>query len=249
MPSLGSHLVRARIVAQRLALSEIDRDRGSFYLGATAPDIRVLTRLDREVTHFFRLADLGEQDSVERMFREHPELATPAGLETATSAFIAGYLTHLVLDQSFIGEIYRPSFGQWSAISDDPRSNILDRALQYEMDRLDREDEPVMAEIQQTLAAAVPVRGIPFIEDKFLEEWVTVTESVAGQPADYSRFRRMMVRHIEAAGYDADAVERECADPEALIREAFGIVTPERVQRFWRDAEDQMTERVRTYLK
>ncbi|MDP2326679.1 MAG: hypothetical protein Q8M79_01160 [Dehalococcoidia bacterium] len=249
MPSLGSHLVRARVVAERLALPEIDRDRGSFYLGATAPEIRVLTRLDREVTHFFRLGDLGAQDSVERMFLEHPELARPAGMETATTAFIAGYLTHLVLDESFIGDIYRPAFGPQSPIDEDPRSNILDRALQYEMDRRDREDLDTMEEIRATLASCVPVSGIPFIEDHFLAEWVTMTESVAGQPPDYSRFHRMMVRHFQVAGFDAERIEQECADPEGLVREAFGIVTPERVERFWRDAEDRMTERVRTYLR
>ena len=45
----------------------------------------------------FRLDDLGDQDSVARMFRENPSLATPSGLDVATTAFVAGYLTHLVL--------------------------------------------------------------------------------------------------------------------------------------------------------
>lgn len=249
MPSLGSHLARARVIAERLALPEIDGARGPFYLGATAPDIRVLTRLDREVTHFFRLADLGDQDSVARMFREHPELSLPAGLDASTTAFIAGYLTHLVLDETFINEIYRPAFGPLSPRDADPRSNILDRALQYEMDRRDREDREAMEEIRVALEACAPVAGVPFIEDHFLLEWVTVTESVAGQPPDYSRFHRMMVRHFQAAGFDAERIEQECAEPEALVREAYGIVTPERVERFWRDAEDRMTERVRGYLR
>ena len=90
MPSLGSHMARARAVADRLRLSEIDADRGAYYLGSTAPDIRVITRNDREVTHFFTLAELEQQDSVARMFREHPELASPTGLDAAVTAFIAG---------------------------------------------------------------------------------------------------------------------------------------------------------------
>ena len=120
MPSLGSHMARSRAVADRLRLPEIDADRGAFYLGSTAPDIRVITRMDRRVTHFFELDELGDQDSVSRMFEAHPGLATPAGLDAATTAFIAGYLTHLVLDEAFINDVYRPHFGAFSERGDDP---------------------------------------------------------------------------------------------------------------------------------
>ncbi len=249
MPSLGSHLKRARVVADRLGLPEIEADRGAFYLGATAPDIRVITRKDREVTHFFRLDDLGDQDSVARMFRENPGLATPSGLDAATTAFMAGYLTHLVLDERFIGQIYRPHFGALSEMGEDPRANVLDRALQYELDRRDREDEALMQEIRAAIARTAPVQGIPFIEDQHLVEWAIVSEDVAAQPADYSRFRRMMMRHLQLAGYDEAMIERECEAPMDLVRQAFDIVPEERIDRFWRDAQDKMTETVRGYLR
>jgi hypothetical protein len=249
MPSLGSHLFRARRVAERLALPEIEAERGAFFLGATAPDIRVITRNDREVTHFFRLADLADQDSVERMFREHPGLATPAGMDAAVQAFIAGYLTHLVLDQTFIDEIYRPHFGALSERADDPQANVLDRALQYELDRRDREDEVAMEEIRAELARCAPVRGIPFIEDAHLVEWRTVSEDVAAQAPDYSRFRRMMFRHLQGAGYDEATIDQACEEPLALVREAFEVVSEERIERFWRDVDDLMTERVRGFLR
>ena len=249
MPSLGSHLARARQVAARLALPEVDADRGAFYLGATAPDIRVITRLDRSVTHFFDLRDFGDQDGVARMFETHPELATPSGLDAATTAFIAGYLTHLVLDETFISEVYRPSFGALSPLKEDAKANVLDRALQYEMDRRDRQDEVTMAEVRAAIEASMPVSGIPFIADEHLVQWVTVSADVAGQAADYSRFRRMMMRHLEGAGYDAAALDAACEDPHGLIREAFGVVSEERIERFWRDATDRMEARVRSYLR
>ncbi len=249
MPSLGSHLLRAYRVAERLGLPEIEADRGAFLLGSTAPDIRVLTRRDREETHFFTLAELSDQDSVERMFRENPGLATPSGLDAATTAFMAGYLTHLVLDETFIGEIYRPHFGALSEIDADPKSNVLDRALQYELDRRDREATAEMEAIRDDLVAAGPVTGIPFIEDQYLVEWVTVSADVAAQAPDYSRFQRMMTRHLAMAGYDETTIEDACARPTELVDEAFGIVSTERIERFWRDADEAMTERVRKYLR
>jgi hypothetical protein len=33
------------------------------------------------------------------------------------------------------------------------------------------------------------------------------------------------------------------------VREAFEVVSEERIERFWRDVEDLMTERVRSYLR
>jgi len=249
MPSLGSHLLRAYRVAERLGLPEIEADRGAFLLGSTAPDIRVLTRRDREETHFFTLSELSAQDSVERMFRENPGLAMPSGLEAATTAFMAGYLTHLVLDETFIGEIYRPHFGALSEIDADPKSNVLDRALQYELDRRDREATAEMEAIRSDLVAAAPVTGIPFIEDQYLVEWVTVSADVAAQAPDYSRFQRMMTRHLAMAGYDEPTIADACARPTELVDEAFGIVSADRIERFWRDADEAMTERVRKYLR
>jgi len=249
MPSMGSHLYRARIVAERLAIPEIEADRGAFYLGATAPDIRVITRNDREVTHFFTLTELERQDSVQRMFREHPVLDSQDGLDVSVVAFVAGYLTHLVLDETFINEIYRPYFGAFSDRVEDPRSNVLDRALQYEMDRRDREDRDAMAGIRADLAASGPVRGIPFIADEHLQEWVTVSEDIAAQAPDYSRFRRMMSRHLSVAGYDEATIDAACEEPLALVQEAYEVVSEARIDQFWRDADERMTEQVRGYFR
>lgn len=250
MPSLGSHLARARMVAERLRIAEIDADRGSYYFGATAPDIRVITRLDRRVTHFFELDDYERQDSVQRMFEEHPSLGRPAGLETATCAFIAGYITHLVLDEAYIEDVYRPEFGHLSSIADDPRRNALDRALQYELDRRDRENREAMVEVQAALTACDPLpEQIPFIEDEHLVQWRVVAADVAAQDPDYSRFRRMMFRHLQDAGLSESEIDAFCAEPESAVGKAFAHVTAERIDRFWIDAGERMYERVWQYFR
>jgi len=249
MPSLGSHMVRARRLAERLALPEIDADRGAYYLGSTAPDVRVVTRGNRADTHFFELDDLERQDSVERMLAAHPELRTPSGLDAATTAFIAGFITHLVLDEAYIEEIYRPSFGVYSEIDEDPMSNVLDRVLQYELDRRDRLDDLCRHELQGALAESAPPPGVPFIGDDHLAEWFAMVTEIAGQAPDYSRFRRMMMRHLAGAGFTEDDIEACCRDPHPIIEEAFGVVSPERMARFWEHADELMHDRVRRYLR
>ena len=104
MPQLGSHLYSAYAIAEMLDCQEIDRARGAYFLGATAPDVRVITRNDRAMTHFFDLAEYGVQDSVGRMFREYPDLEFGSDSEQDYVAFILGYITHLVLDELFISE-------------------------------------------------------------------------------------------------------------------------------------------------
>jgi hypothetical protein len=249
MPSLGSHMARALTVANRLCLPEIDADRGSYYFGATAPDIRVITRLDREVTHFFQLDEYERQDSVRRMFEENPALAAAAGLDAATTAFMAGYITHLVLDERYIEDVYRPEFGHFSSIAEDPRRDVLDRALQYELDRRDREDRDGMLAVRDALVGCAPPRDIPFITDEHLVQWRAVAADVAAQEPDYSRFRRMMVRHLAAAGLTEDEIDAYCDTPEAVVRDAFAHVSTERIERFWSDAAEAMLERVRGYLR
>ena len=46
MPPLGLHMTVARELAAAIASSRIEADRGAYYLGATTPDIRVLTHLN-----------------------------------------------------------------------------------------------------------------------------------------------------------------------------------------------------------
>src|SRR5262245_18161367 len=129
MPSIGSHLASARLIADRLRHRGIDADRGAYYFGSTAPDLRTMARMDREATHFFTLDDLEAQDSIARMFAAHPELADPSALNDETRAFMAGYLTHLLLDERYIERIYREYFGVASKFGTDERGNLLDRVL------------------------------------------------------------------------------------------------------------------------
>src|SRR3990172_7124265 len=118
----------------------VQDDLGSYYLGSTAPDIRVITRWERDATHFFDLSCFEEQDSVAAFFQAHPELRKQERLSKATLAFVSGYVTHLVLDETWISDIYRPYFGERSPMGGDARANVLDRVLQFELDRQTRAD-------------------------------------------------------------------------------------------------------------
>lgn len=248
MPSLGSHLAVARRVADRLGQPVIDRDRGAYYLGATAPDIRVITRRDRHETHFYELNDFGPQDSIGRMAEAYPELRSPAVLPRPTPAFLAGYVTHLVMDERYIEGIYRSEFGERSSRADDPRRDVLDRALQFEMDRREREDTTAMGEIRAALERQRGGPRIPFLADPDLDRWRRVVTDIAAQPPTYERFPRMLRLHLGRTGFDEAAIEEQLARGPLLAAEALEVVTEERMSVFWEKVADACALRIGAYF-
>jgi hypothetical protein len=249
MPQLGSHLHSAYVVADRLQSSTINADRGAFFLGSTSPDIRVITRGDRSDTHFFDLDHYEAQDSIKRMFSEHPELKFQADMDTTAASFMAGYITHLVLDELFISQIYRPYFGLHSTNQGTQYANLLDRALQYQMDLRDRSHASSMTEVFTALSSGLQVPVIPFIEQRNLEEWLTVSIDVAAQPADYSRFEKMILRHMQSANLTDSEISNLLGDPQRLIEEASSQVASTTLEQFWFDAHDIIEAKLIEYFK
>lgn len=250
MPSLGSHLAGARIVAERLAHPSIEADRGAYYLGATAPDIRVLTKLDREHTHFFTLNQLEKQDCVSRMFEVNPHLRDVARLDADTRAFMAGYLTHLLMDQRYIETIYRVFFGPTSEYGEDPMANVLDRVLQYEMERREREDIVAMTEIRTAIGECAAVADVPFIEAAALLQWRDVAYDVASHPPTWERFERIASRHLQSAGLVTEEQMRAFyRDLPRALEQALDRVTEDRINEFLDVTIEETTRQVQEYLQ
>ncbi|MEZ4503814.1 MAG: zinc dependent phospholipase C family protein [Dehalococcoidia bacterium] len=248
MPSLGQHMGRALRIADRLDHPAIEADRGAFYLGATAPDIRVITRRDRRVTHFFDLDHLEHQDSVEQMLVERPELARPADLDAHTRAFMAGYITHLVLDEVYIETLYREYFGARSGMADDPFANVLDRALQFEMNRRELEDGTSFTAITSALLSSDTSNAVEFLEDDYLAEWREVILDFASQGPTWDRFPRMMNIHLKRAGFTEAEIEEFAANGPSLATRSLEYVSEERVGTYVDTATDLAAARVADYL-
>lgn len=245
MPSLGSHLASARLLADRLAHRDLEADRGAYYLGATAPDLRLITRGEREDTHFFTLDALEHQDSVARLFAAHPRLRDTRGLTAETRAFMAGYLTHLLMDEQYIERVYRAYFGAASKFGDDPRGNLLDRVLQYELDRRERAQD-AFASIREAMATTSASADVDFIARETLLRWRDAAIDIASHPPTWDRFVRMTTRHLDRSEEEARRLARDIPD---LLRDTLDHVTEARVQAFLDEAVEAATERLREYLQ
>jgi len=248
MPPLVLHTAIAKNVADELCLAQLDDERGSLYLGATAPDIRVVTRWERERTHFFDLNNFDEQDGVAAFFEAYPSLAGSA-IEPRTRAFVAGYLTHLVMDERWISSVYRPHFGERSPLGGDLRANIMDRALQFSMDCDRRKDTDFMAHVVDAVARCDLEFDLDFIDSDSLGQWQRIVTDMMSRAPDWDRFRHGARRHLgfpEGAGDEFEDMVRSIPD---LVDETLDYLTVQRVDDFLREAESRSRTAVKEYLQ
>ncbi len=250
MPPLALHTLVAKQVADCLRLPLLDDERGSLYLGATAPDIRVITRWERQRTHFFDLSSFDEQSGVAGFFGANPGLASPGRLSARTAAFVAGYVSHLIMDEKWISAIYRPFFGERSPLGGSLRANIMDRALQFSLDADARSNQDVMLHVVEAVAGADLDLDIDFIDRETLRRWHEVIIEFVNRPPDWQRFRDRWKRHLGEAGFASEGELEELARslPE-LVDEALRYLTPARVAECIQGSVEGCLAAVKEYLK
>ena len=249
MPPLALHMGVARELAVVLRHPALEADLGAYYLGSTTPDIRVITRWERERTHFFDLDRVEHQDGAEALFRVYPNLADAACLNPSTVAFVAGYLSHLVMDETWIEYIYRPFFGAGSPMGGDVRANVMDRVLQYELDRRERSKKEVMEHVRRELAATDLEVYVGFIDRDTLEQWRKVSLDVAGHEPDWQRFRLIAGRHLREFGVGTpEAIDEFMKDVPHLLDETVHHVGWDRIESFLHRSRTRSLEVIKEYV-
>ncbi|MEX2236584.1 MAG: zinc dependent phospholipase C family protein [Dehalococcoidia bacterium] len=250
MPPLGLHMAIARQVQDALKADDLCDEQGGYLLGSTAPDIRVLTRWDRQLTHFFDIFNFDDQHGVEGLFDAHPQVAKASLLNAESRAFMAGYLTHLEADEAWINLVYRPYFGVGSDLEGDNRANVLDRVLQYELERRVREDQGFMESCATALSKAALDIEVGFLERETLERWREVNLDVVARPPDWDRFRHIASRHLRDAGIETmEAIDAFMTTIPDLLTETHTHVTQQKVDEFMDLARERSLASVREYLQ
>jgi hypothetical protein len=250
MPPLGLHTVIAKGVGDRLRYRTLEEERGNLYLGSTAPDIRVMTRWQRGRTHFFDLSNFDEQSGVAGLFEAYPRLRDPGELSAATGAFVAGYVTHLVMDELWINTIYRPFFGERSPLSGGVRANIMDRVMQFSLDRQKRIDRGLMAHILNEIARSDLALDVEIIDGDTLGRWKEIILEVVNHPPDWERFRYIASRHLRAAGIESPEQFQEFLQslPD-LVDETLRYLGEKRLRQFMERSLEESLRAVKEYLE
>jgi hypothetical protein len=249
MPPIFLHMAVARDISAEIPNASLAGERGAYLLGATSPDIRVITRWERERTHFFDLEQFEHQDSVAKFLAAHPDLSAPERLAPETVAFVSGYISHLALDETWIVKVYRPYFGQLSALGGGSTANTMDRILQYELDRQRREDPAAMAEIREALEHSSLRLDIGFLDSEILRRWLDVAVEQTKHPSDWERFRFQASRHLPGNEVDtAEGWERFRARIPELLQNTIDHVSTAQVDAFLEEGKERALQAVQRYL-
>jgi Zinc dependent phospholipase C len=219
MPPLAIHTVIAKQMAERLNTPTLDQQRGNLYLGSTAPDIRVITRWDRQRTHYFDIHNFGEQSSARAFLDTNPTLANAAPLPPKTRAFLAGYLSHLVVDEGWISTVYRPFFGERSELGGTLRANVMDRALQFSLDADVRGNRDLMAHVLAAVTSADLDMQIDFLDRETIGKWHEIISDYVQSEPNWERFRaRARQRHLSQKRIE-EVMEASVAASVAVVKD------------------------------
>ena len=233
MPPICLHLGFADDVLSRLRHPVVDRNKGSYYLGSTVPDIRFFIGASREETHFLSLESEEGASGVKPMFESHPELVGNESLSAATRSFIAGYLSHLVTDEAWIYRIYRPFFGKSSSLEGGPMANLCDRVLQFELDRRERLNGDGMSRIRRELADSTVGLEVDFIDRPSLNKWLEFVLATTSRKHHWEDFRRFAGKYLIWVQQIApDDLEAFFASFDERLEQVMGIVSEERLGEF-----------------
>jgi hypothetical protein len=241
-------MVLARQIAIDLGTPAIDDVIGPYVIGATTPDIRVLTRQDRKSTHYFDLAVHDHQDSVAMFLTEHARFLD-SDLDGETRAFAAGYITHLVMDEEYITQVYRPYFAEHDQLGGAIRANVMDRLLQFDLDRSYGNDPVVKQDLAAALACTVEGINAGFVDHATLERWRQVAADTASKQMDWDRMRGMISNHLRYAGLKEGETLTEFLDNlPTLLDDTIAHITSAEVDGFVQRSTDAARKAVERYL-
>ena len=248
MPNLAAHIDLAQESARRLQDPIVLEHIGHFLLGSTSPDIRAITKRSREEYHFAPLDFERVGAGVRGLFEAHPRLRNGAGHGGPTRAFVAGYITHIVADEVWITEMYRPHFGNRSVFADEASANVMDRAMQMEMDR---RAWPALESARTSMEGAAEGVEVDFLDRPTLERWLDWVFTVADRGFSWDRLRFMANRVARGdASHPAHAVaEGFVAGMPGSLDALYARVPAENIDLYRQRTVDALVDEVGRFLE
>lgn len=173
MPTPFTHLALAQRLVKDPALPADHRqllrvEWGAFLLGSIAPDSQHKANLLRADTHFFQYK-MPIQPPVEVMLNRYPHLAADRLPTADHQAFVAGYVGHLAVDETWWATYAYPHYAarEWG-------EQFTDRlfALHGVLSLIDARDYSQLSpDVHHTLQRTQPDEWLPFLPDAAICGW------------------------------------------------------------------------------
>jgi hypothetical protein len=208
--------------------TELDKQRGAFFFGNTAPDVQVVAGLPRADTHFFDVPPIHLRPPWARLLRKHREL-DPKKISDAQRAFMAGYFCHLQADLLWITQLFIPYFGpylHWETFKERLR---MHNALRAYLDIDIRTELP--AGLSENLGSVDPVGWLPFVDEPYLTVW---RDRLARQLGPEGMIETIEV-FAERDGVTPESLQALVEDETAMAERVFSHIASEKLIEY-RDA-------------
>jgi len=249
MPNLPMHIYLAHQVAQELDWGYLHDNFGSCLLGSTAPDIRAMTKWERERTHFAPLSVRETGTGTRRMFELYPELADPKKQSEQTRAFMLGYVSHLTADEIWITSMFHANFGEENRITDgEVESHIWDRAIQLDMDRQALTEMSGLGDAIGSLPQTEAAVAVGFLEQEVLQEWREWVTRFLGWEFTWDRLKRALNRTYRDNDEVQGAVDRFLQNMPASLERVYEKIPQWDVRAYQKRVVDETVKQVREYL-
>ena len=249
MPNLPMHIYLAQQAAEQLDWGFVHDHLGSCFLGSTAPDIRAMTKWDRERTHFAGLSVESVGVGTRRMFELHPELADRGRQSPATRAFLLGYVSHLAADEVWITTMYRPHFGEGSQVAgSELEAHIWDRALQLDMDRQVQTQHDGFPATDEAIPESEQGVEISFLDEEVLREWRSWVSRFLGWDFTWERLKRALNRMYRDDDAVQQVVDRFLAEIPQSMERIYEKIPREKLEAYQQRTLAETVAQAREYL-
>jgi hypothetical protein len=249
MPNAETHLTAAcdllvePDIAQAFPWLSGEASHAAFLMGSISPDVRAIGRQTREETHFFTIPPADNRPAPAVMCADWPQIADPNRISAAHAAFIAGYMIHLIMDQTWVEMIVLPGLYIAGTPWDPSHPNwrlycILMTYLEY------RAAGRMPSASTWRLAAARPEGWLPFAADADLAVWRDLVARVinGGGPRLVSR------PLVESCGLSLDEMESIVLSEAEMAREAYPTISHAQLLEFEAETARRSRAQVIAYL-
>ena len=207
-----------------------------------------MTKWPREQTHFAPLSVDEVGAGVRAMLQANPRLHEAGVANDPTRAFVAGYINHLVADETWICTVYRKFFNRDDTPEGRVQGNMWDRAIQLDMDREAKADEQEVQRITEALEGAEAGIDVGFVDPGTLAEWRTWVQRFNSWEFSWERLSRALRRMY---GEDEQALamaEEFIGNMPHSLEEVYGLVTPQHIASYREEAITSSMELIEEYL-
>jgi hypothetical protein len=154
------------------------------------------------------------------------------------------------MDEQYITTVYRPVFLRYDALGGQIRANVMDRLLQFDLDREFGNDSQVTDRLVRALAETVAGVECGFIDHETLDRWRGVCCDIAARDMNWDVMRRMIGNHLRHAGIESEHEVQEFLEHLPELRdETRTYITDAEVEAVVDRAVDAARRSVEGYLR